>query len=336
MVALKSERMIYLWRMSPHASPKEAPVDVKFEQIFEILKATYENKEAFAHVDAKGKVAPSHEAAENCIFIADIQKSRDGKTCSLLINRGDPDVAHPSFINPKAQTVTHVPPGRGEVQGWSAHMVIRTAADGMKGHRAAFERMQNVSSTLVQRYIDALVDKATEGKSEFTYKKPIKKGKKTEIEIRSYKLRLSINKVPSDDLVADVKKGRLSAIKLIRTKPEYSGPGDPTIVSSISEVLRIGTKNVDENSALDYIKKIRDWGKENEYDEVQFSITELPGGSTAHPRFEIEKLDAMDTIYSRSHRITGFSGLLETCYQEIDAEIAGKMIAELSNESLWK
>jgi hypothetical protein len=101
-------------------------------------------------------------------------------------------------------------------------------------------------------------------------------------------------------------------------------------------VLRIGTKNVDENSALDYIKKIRDWGKENEYDEVQFSITELPGGSTAHPRFEIEKLDAMDTIYSRSHRITGFSGLLETCYQEIDAEIAGKMIAELSNESLWK
>ena len=69
---------------------------------------------------------------------------------------------------------------------------------------------------------------------------------------------------------------------------------------------------------------------------MQFSITQLPGGSTAHPRFEIEKLDAMDTIYSRSHRITGFSNLLETCYQSIDGEIAGKMIAELSNKSLWK
>jgi hypothetical protein len=336
MVALKNERRIFLWRMTPHASPKEAPVDVKFEQIFGILKAAFDNKEAFAHVDAQGKVVPSDQAAENCIFIADIKKSVDGKTCTILINRGDPDVAHPSFINPKAQTVKHVPPGRGEVQGWSAHMVIQSIANGTKGHRAAFERMQNVSSTLVQRYIDALVDKATEGKAEFTYEKPIKKGKNTVIEPRPYKLRLSINRVPSDDLVADVKKGRLSAIKLIRTKPEYSGPGDPSIVSSISEVLRIGTKNVEDNKALEYINKIKEWGKVHDYDEVQFSITELPGGASAHPRFDIEKLDAMDTIYSRSHRLTGFANLLETCYQEIDGEIADKMTAELSNESLWQ
>lgn len=336
MVALKSERRLYLWRVSPHASPKEAPANVKLEQIFDILKTAFDNKSAFAYVDDKGKVVPSNQIAENCIFIADISKSADGKTCTILINRGDPEVAHPSFINPKAQTVKHVPPGRGEVQGWSAHMVVRVAPDGIKGHRAAFERMQNVSSTLVQRYLDALVDKATEGQSEFTYEKPIKKGKKTVLEVRPYKLRLSINKVPSEDLVADVKKGRLSAIKLIRTKPNYSGPGDPTIVSSISEVLRIGTKNVENNKVMEYIEKIKFWGKENEYDEVQFSITELPGGASAHPRFEIEKLDAMDTIYSRTHRITGFSKLLETCYQKIDGEISGKMITELSNNSLWK
>ncbi len=49
MVALKSERRVYLWRMSPHASPKEAPVDVKFEQILQILKTAFDNKEAFAY-----------------------------------------------------------------------------------------------------------------------------------------------------------------------------------------------------------------------------------------------------------------------------------------------
>jgi hypothetical protein len=215
-------------------------------------------------------------------------------------------------------------------------MVIRTAPDVGKGHRAAFEQMQNVSSTIVQRYIDALVDKATDGDPAFTYKKAVKQGKKTIVETRAYRLRLAINRVPSNDLVADVKKGRLSAIKLIRTKPEYSGPGDPTIISSISEVLRIGTKNVDQNAALEYIEKVKNWGKEHEYDEVQFNITELPGGASTSPRFEIEKLDAMDTIYSRSHRLTGFSSLLETCYQQIDSEIAGKMIAELSNEALWQ
>lgn len=335
MVALKSERLVYLWRMTPHTTPKDAP-SVALKDILDLLKDAFDNKRAFAFVDADGKVVPSREAAENCIFIADFKTSQDGKTCRLLINRGDPDVAHPSFINPAALTVKNVLPGRGEVQGWSAHMVIDTIADAIGNHRAAFERMQNVSSTLVQRYLDALLDHVTEGKVEYTYKKPLKKGKKTIVEMRPYKLRLGINKVPSENLLNDVKTGALTAITLIRSEPEYSGPGDPTVVNSVKERLTIRTKKLEKDKALDYIKDVTQWGKNHDYDEVQFSVTDLPGDTSANPRFAIEKAEAMDTIYSRTHRITGFSKLLETCYQEIENEIAEKMAKDLSNENLWK
>lgn len=335
MVALKSERHVYLWRVNPHATPKDAPA-VTLEKILDLLQEAFDNKRAFAFVDADGKVVPSTENAENCIFIADFKRLKGSHICQLLINRGDPDVAHPSFINPAALTVKNVAPGRGEVQGWSAHMVIDTTADATGHHRAAFERMQNVSSTLVQRYLDALLDQATHGKAEYSYEKPLKKGKKTVVETRPYKLRLGINKVPSENLVNDVNTGALTAITLIRREPEYTGPGNPTVVNSISERLTIRTKKLEKDQALDYIKDITQWGKSNDYDEVQFSVTDLPGDTSAHPRFAIEKADAMDTIYSRTHRITGFSKLLETCYQQIEEEIAGKMAQELSNENLWK
>lgn len=335
MVALKTERRVYLWRMRPHSTPNDAPV-VALSEILDLLETAFNDKKAFAFVDADGKVAPTQDAAENCIFIADFATSADGKTCRILINRGDPEIAHPSFINPVALTVKNVPPGQGEVQGWSAHMVINKQADATGNYRAAFERMQNVSSTLVQRYLDALLDHATQGKPEYIYQKSLKRGKKIIVEDRPYKLRLGINKVPSESLINNVKEGALNGVTFIRNETEYSGPGDPSVVNSVKYKLVIRTKKLDKDNALDYIKDVTQWGREHKYDEVQFSVTDLPGDTSANPRFAIEKADAMDTVYSRTHRITGFSKLLETCYQKIEAEIADKMAIELSNETLWK
>ena len=335
MVALKHERHVYLWRVSPHTLPRDAP-SVTLSSILEILENAFNEKRAFAYVDASGRVTITRENAENCIFIADYKKSKDGKTCFLLINRGDPDVAHPSFINPSALTVKNLQPDQGEVQGWSAHMAIQTNADGVGAYRAAFERMQNVSSTLVQRYLDALLDKITTDNAEYTYDKPIKKGKRNVVESRPYRIRLGVNKVPSQDLIKDVKTGNLTSITLIRTKPEYNGPGDPTLVNSVRETLTIGTKKLEKTTAVDYIRDVTRWGKNHDYDEVKFRVADLPGNATASPRFAIEKADAMDTVYARTHPIGGFSKLLETCYQTIEDEIAEKMAEQLSNENLWK
>lgn len=337
MVALKTERSVFLWHLSPHTMPKEAPVSTTLSEILNILEDAFKSKKAFAHIDSDGNLVALGTAsqAKNCIYIADYTNDIDSGTITLLINRGDPDVAHPSFINPLQSTVKNVPPGTDEVQGWSAHLVISSSKDAKGRYRACFERMPNVSSSLVQKYLDALIDRATEGDTKYVYDKPIKKGKKTIVQERVYKLRLGINKVPSESLERDIKNGTLAGINLIRTQPKYAGPGNPSIVKTVKEQVSIRMKDVDENEVIDFARKVIDWGRGNQYDEIQFKIEDLPGNQTSSPRFNLEKADAIDTLYTRSKRLTDFANLLETCYPRVNKDIASRMCAELTNEANW-
>ncbi|MDI1295165.1 MAG: hypothetical protein PSY12_04660 [bacterium] len=337
MVALKTERNVFLWYMAPHPTPKEAPVDVTLTEILEHLQKAFDAKKAFAHIDSDGNLVQLGSAtpAKNCIYIADWKPNKSGTAVALLINRGDPDVAHPSFINPLASTVKNVPPGVDEVQGWSSHLILLTKADASGRHRAAFERIPNVSSTLVQKYLDALIDQATSGDPHYVYEKAIRRGKKTLTEDRAYKLRLGINKVPSETLERDIRDGVLTGVTLIRTNPKYAGPGDPTVVKSVKEQVTLRVKDVDDGRMMEFARSVVAWGRNNEYDEVQFKVEELPGNRSSSPRFQLEKADAMDTLYVRSQRLTGFKTLLETCYSEVNKEIAERMFAELNNDANW-
>jgi len=338
MVALKSERSVFMWRLAPHPLPKEASADVKLDEILNHLKSAFKDKKAFAHIDADGNLMSVGDvsSAKNCIYIADIKTSSNGKFVALLINRGDPDVAHPSFINPLQSTVTNVPPGQDEVQGWSSHFLVSLSADKAGRHRACFERMPNVSSTLVQRYLDALIDSATRDDPKYQYSKVLRQGKKTTTEQRPYRLRLGINKVPSESLARDIKEGVLTGVTLIRTKPEYSGPGDPTVLKSVKEQVTLRVKQLDDNRMLAFARSVARWAKANEYDEIQFKIENLPGNRRTSPRFQLEQADAMDTLYTRSKRLTGFKSLLETCYSEVNKEIARRMSDEIKNDKNWQ
>jgi hypothetical protein len=337
MVALKTERQVFLWHIAPRAIPSDGPPDVKLSDIFTILDAAIANNTAFAYLRPDGGIAGDSDPkdSKNCIFIAQMTTTPDGYARTLLLNRGDPDAANPSFLNPVKNTVQHVPPGKDQVQGWSAHMTIaiKPGTDGR--HRACFERMTNVSATLAQRYIEALIDQATEGDPKYTYKKTVKKGKKFVEEVRAYKLRLGVNKVPSEKILDDIKNSELSGIKLIRKNAIYDGVASPSIVKDITETLKISMNDVDKNTLQNYIKNVQIWGKNKGYDEIQFEVTNLPGGGSASPRFSLEIADAMDTLYSRSQRITGFGKFLETCYADIDPEISSKMLGLMKDEAHW-
>ena len=337
MVALKTERQVFLWHIAPRAIPSDAPVDVKLSDILNILDDAIASKKAFVYLRSDGGIAGDKDPkdSKNCIFIAQMKTTHDGYARMLLINRGDPDAANPSFLDPVQNTVEHVPPGVDQVQGWSAHMTIaiQPSADGR--HRACFERMTNVSATLAQRYLEALLDQATSGDPQYTYTKTVKKGKKYVDEIRSYKIRLGVNKVPSERVLDDIKNSELSGIKLIRKNVKYAGVASPSIVKEITETLKISTNDVDKNALQNYIHSVQQWGKDKGYDEIQFEVTNLPGGGSASPRFSLEIADAMDTLYSRSQRVTGFGKFLETCYADIDSEISGKMLDLMKDESHW-
>jgi len=337
MVALKTERQVFLWHIAPRAIPADAPVTVKLSEIFAILDKAMEEKTAFAYLRSDGAIAGDEDEKDrkNCIFIAKMKTTPDGYARVLLLNRGDPDAADPSFLDPEKNTVEYVPPGEGQVQGWSAHLTIaiKPGADGR--HRACFERMSNVSATLAQRYLETLIDQATQGNPEYTYSKTVKKGKKFVDEDREYKIRLGVNKVPSEKILEDIKNSELGGIKLIRKNVKYAGVNVPNVVKEITETLRISTKNVEPATLMSYISDVQKWGKEEGYDEIQFDVRNLPGGGSASPRFSLEIADAMDTLYSRSQRITGFKAFLKTCYAEIDPEISGKMLGLMKDEAHW-
>jgi len=338
MVALKTERQVFLWHVAPHAIPSETPVSVKLTSIFAILQSAYDEKRAFVYLRSDGRVAGDGDEKDvkNCIYIAQMKPSSDGHAMVLLINRGDPDAANPSFLDPQANDVENVSPGEGKVQGWSAHLTIaiKPRADGR--HRACFERMSNVSGTLVQRYLEAILDAATVGDEEFSYKKLIKKGKRYVEELRPYKIRLGVNKVPSEKILEDIKNSELSGIKLIRKKSDYTGPASPNLINSVTETLSIKTKKMDESIVGEFVRKVQNWGRDEGYEEIQFEVSNLPGGGSASPRFSLDIADAMDTLYSRSLQITGFPYFLETCYKDVDPEIADKMLSLLKDESHWR
>jgi hypothetical protein len=252
-----------------------------------------------------------------------------------LINRGDPYVADPALINANTGAVTPVHPGRDESQGWSAHLVVAKAAKAGV-HRACFERMPHASSWFAETLIRSIIEEATASNSQYTYKAKLRRGKKIVEEIRPYRPHLSVEKVPSEQIKDDIAKGELSAITLIEKKPKYSGPDAPDIIKSIEHKLTIRPAKVDQSRVLKYIdEKLAPWAKKAGYDEIQIKVTDLPGGATASPRFELEKGDATETLYVRTQRLTGFGNFLQSCYAKIDSQIQQKMMDLISDTKKW-
>ncbi|GAB7553140.1 hypothetical protein NRB_26460 [Novosphingobium sp. 11B] len=337
MVALSSERQIFMWNLWPHAVPADAPVTVTVPRIVELLQNEFQAGKAFLYIDEDNRVVGENEAKnpKNCIFVADIVDLPHLDAWAILVTRGDPDAAHPSFINPIKLTVKDVKPADDEVQGWSAHMLISKTAHTQGRHRACFEKMPGVSSTLVNAFFERLIDNATADDPDLLYDRPLKRGKKIEVVERRCKYRLGINKVPAQTLKKDIEQGVLSQITLIREVETYGGPGDPSRFTTIKEELVIRTKKEGASKAYDLAQQIAKWGKEQSYQEVQFRIDKLPGNTSSSPRFELEKADAMDTLYSRSKRLLGFTSTLATCYSKVFQEICTMMAKELTDKSNW-
>jgi hypothetical protein len=162
-----------------------------------------------------------------------------------------------------------------------------------------------VSATLVQRYIEALLDAATTGNEDYTYTKTLKKGRRFVEELRPYRIRLGVNKAPSQTLLDDLKHGEIKAIKLIKRNVKYTGVSSPNIVNSIQETLTVRTKSVEDNFMQDYVRRVKEWARGEGYSEIQFDVKDTSGGGSASPRFALDIADAMDTLYSRSLPITG-------------------------------
>lgn len=339
MVALKTERRVYMWHVAPRPVPVEAPKIVTLEEIIDIIKDSHTKQQADIFLSPEGRVlkddAPeSQRDPANRIYIADIDDREDFIT--ILINRGDPSVTDAAYIHVISKSVRTVVPEPNESPGSSAHLIIKKEVDRIEGkYRACFERMPHVSSTHVESLLAAILTRYAIESPKYFYYKRSRRNNKYVTEYKQYIPSLEIRKVPSDQIKHDIDRGELSSIVLIESRSEFAGPDAPGIVKSAQKRLIIKPKKAEKYKILSFIQALTPWAVKEGFNEIKVNMRSLPGNITASPRFELDQEDATETLYVRSQRLTQFSTMLEGCYGSICEQIQREMISLLNDIDKW-
>ena len=336
MVALRTERRVFLWRLSPSISPASVDRSSTLPEIIKILEAEKAAGRARAYIGGGRILEPADAARDekNQLYIAEIKEDPQAKAITILMNRGDPTAVSPAFIDSETSAVRVEHPHEKEAPGWSAHLVISVTEDNGK-HRACFEQMPHVSSALVIAAIDRIVALAVAGDSHFIVKQRVIVNKKPVNKSIQYRPVLTASRIPSENLTRDLERGVLAAITLTKSKSFYSGPGASDLVKRQEEKVVIRTERAESGRIRNLVTRIVERAKEEHFETISFRIEQLPGNATNNPTLELADLDALEQLYVRAQRLVDFPVILEACYASICSYIDDRMKALVNDNSLW-
>ena len=336
MVPLKNERRVFLWRMVAAASPPEAlnairttgeAVSVSMDEIISILEAELSGGRARMYLKGSRLLDdddPDRDEKSQ-IYIADIRRVPVTHTVTLLINRGDPNVVSPAFIDPANNAVRIEAPKEGEAPGASAHLVI-SLAPSAQGARACFEQMPHVSSSLVLTALERMIARAISANPTYKYQviNHDRKGR-PHIAWKDYRPSLATRRVPSEKLLDDLEIGELSGLTLTKKATYYQGVGVADLIKRQEQKVVISLKSADKASIVSLVQGIVNKAREEEYESVSFDVTKLPGDATSSPTITLDDQDAMEQLYVRAQRLTDFGKELEQCYAAVCDELCERM-----------
>lgn len=331
MVALTTERRAFLWTVKPCVAPAAALSAGKkstLKEILTLLKQAHNEGTARVYFGVDGKIIDNGDEVDkkNQIFISEIRGSKDGKYVTILITRGDPNVTNPALIEPPTNSLEYVKMKEAQSVGWSAHLVIcLEEIPGTGLHNACFESIQRLSASIVISAFGRILEKSACKKEGYTFLQKKKKGKKYVSVENRYHPELRVNRLPSEKLNGDIEAGELRGLTINKTLKFYRGPGMESKIKSETQKISIsfakGLKDV-----KNLVTGILQQAAEDKYESVTFDVKNLPGGQTSAPTIDLTEQDAMEQLYVRAQRLTGFSNVLEQCYANICDEIEGKMI----------
>lgn len=341
MVALVSERRVFMWHVRPMLWPTEAQehLATSLDDIVGLLESEWTAKRGRVFL-AKGSSKIIDEAdpgadPKNQLYIADIKRDTTTKTVTVLMNRGDPETAPTAFLNIPEAKVRTPKAGAPETPGWSAHLVISTEADARGRHRAAFEQMPKVSSGLVEMALSRILERAVVGNPAFVYSIAVKKAGKPKMVQQQGRPYLDAARVPSENLSDDLDKGSLTSVTLTRRKRYYAGVGASDVIRYEEEKVVIHTAPVEKKKILETLGAIIEKAKDEGFEKVSFHLDKLPGNATNNPTIDLSVQDALEHLYVRALRLDNFSVPLDGCYAETCKEIESKMVAIVNDQSKW-
>ncbi len=342
MVALKTERRVFLWRVRPHCEPEEATKPVTLEEIISILEVEHASGRARAYLSAGSRFLEDDDPDRdetNQLYVADIRRAPDGATVTLLVNRGDPNAVATAYLNTEENTVRVDPPQEGEVPGYSAHLIFLLAPERgrhREKHRACFEKMPRVSSSLVLSLVNRIIARAVAGDRRYVYMVDVRTKNLITSRPKPYRPTLDVKRVPSERLINDLQQGVLSGLTLTKSTVTYRGPGRGDLITDQEQkvVLKLA-RDANADAVSDLVASVQDWGKEHAYTSIQFHLQGLPHGQSNNPTVPLDDQDAMEQLYVRAQVLTDFAEFLEACYPTICDAIEAKMIAVLADVHGW-
>jgi hypothetical protein len=340
MVALKLERRVFLWNVRPRVSPSEAQERGKsanLDEIISILESAETAGTARVYLSNGSRILEDDDPdrdEKNQLYIAKIKRSADGKSVTLLVNRGDPNAVAPAFLNAEKNSVRVEHPKGSETPGWSAHLVIGMMPHGTT-HRACFEQMPRVSSSIVLSALDHIVARALAHNPTYTYDVVVKTNGKNRIVARPYRPALDAKRIPSENLLEDLNVGSLSSLTLTKRSTFYEGIGAADSIRRQEQKVLIKLKPSDPDDIKALVEKIVKKAKEEDFESVTFGVDDLPGNQSSHPTIPIDDQDAMEHLYVRAKRLTDFQNILEQCYSDPCDEIEERMTAIVIDDTEW-
>jgi hypothetical protein len=345
MVALKTERRVYMWRVRPHCEPPEAEENRKstsLDEIVGILSEQIHAGTARAYLSSGGRFLEDDDEErdeKNQLYIADLRVRLDDQTVTILVNRGDPNAVATAYLDTAENKVRIDPPKGNEAPGYSAHLVISTVNRKGKNHgkyRACFEKMSRVSSSLVVGLINRILADAVAGDPKYTYTVNVKNKLKVGSRAKPYRPVLGIKKVPSEKLIDDLEKGELAGVTVTKRAVFYKGPGRDGLVKYQEQKITMRTTPADPTIVSKFMRGVEKWAIENDYESVTFHLENLPHGQVSNPTIVFsDEEEALERLYVRAQIISGFKEFLEACYPAICDEIEDKMVAVVNASHGW-
>ncbi len=323
------ERQIMLMNLKVAMIPPEAP-RWSVEDFFSAVQKIYAESGAAMSI---GEAAPSEDEdlpndGANLIRIADIRPGTDG-TLTILLHHGDAAASDPAFMNMGSGKVRPAGKGDDDALAHAGHLVIAGSAGRPKTApvRALLERVPSLGRLTTLRFLNAIVRRTCQD-SGLSFVSP-ETGR-----AMKYHPRIDATQPLSANLKRDLTGGRLSRIELIKPADEGFDENDlihPTTV----RLTHIVDRKLSKALNLDIFGRLRRWGRDHGYEDIQLQFRKGTDNKQHSPRFSTEHADAEDTVYARLEPIGQFSGPMGQCPETIVDEIQSKMHALLLRQNLW-
>lgn len=333
-----AEKYAHLMKLAMGRYPA-VNVEVGLSVLVDACSYYFDKNDAFCYLKGGGKISSDDIDKKNAIYIADL--NNDGDYLKILLVRGDPQRALPSFVNLQTRIVKPVEPeDSGDVPGASAHIIISKqaiAAGGDQGrHRMIMEKATGLSKTLAKDFLVLLMGRyAEEFPEKFVAEKRRTKTKEKPEKI-SYRPTCRFNPQQNASLKKDLESGKIGGFKLVRGVRSFTGEASEAKIQKLNVQLAVQIAPTEDFASVkNAISAVRTLFGDVNFEAMNLELIDDDGHHQTTQMLEIDHLDEADMRYCRTVPLISGDNLVD-CYPELQKEVVAASITTISNEKYWK